>query len=87
MAEQAQTNILKEIHAFLINAPILFREKVREECNYSIPTFYRKMRTLKDSDIGIMPAISNAEREAILGQADLVAKSINEFLDKFRKKK
>jgi hypothetical protein len=87
MAEEAKINVLKEIHAFFINAPILFREKVRKECNYSIPTFYRKMRTLIDSPIGMIPTISNAEKEAILRQAGIVEKAISDFLDKFRKHK
>jgi hypothetical protein len=87
MTEQAQINVLKEIHGFFINAPILFREKVCEECNYSIPTFYRKMRALKDSPTGIIPAISNAEKEAILNQAGIIERNISDFLDNFRNPK
>jgi hypothetical protein len=88
MEEQAKINILKEIHAFLMNVPILFREKVCEQCNYSIPTFYRKMRAFKKGDKNnIIPGLSNAEREEILRQAEHLVDELSDFLNNFRRPK
>lgn len=54
-------NILKEIHAKLIAFPNEFRDKVGVECNWSMPTYYRKMRVENSTS-----ALSNAEREKII---------------------
>ena len=60
-------NILKKIHSILIEMPNEFRDKVEAECNWSTPTYYRKM---KADNAGSQ--LSNAEREkivALLGES------------------
>ncbi|MEI3799609.1 MULTISPECIES: hypothetical protein [unclassified Chitinophaga] len=60
-------NVLLQIHTLFSKLPVNFRERVCEECNWSLPTFYRKMRT-RDSerDGKIVPALSNAEKKTIV---------------------
>lgn len=61
-----EQNVLNKLHYELINLPILFRNRVCEECNYSIPTYYRKMRGKEKLLEGkVVPALSNADREKI----------------------
>ncbi|MFY0253199.1 hypothetical protein ACDQ55_04510 [Chitinophaga sp. 30R24] len=84
-----QPNILLHIHTILSGLPVLFREKVCEECNWSTPTFYRKMRE-KDrpstSEAGKMiPALSNAEKQKILAIMEEVYTSGEAVLEKYRK--
>lgn len=52
-------NTLSEVYLRFLELANLFREKVREECDWSLPTFYRKLR-------GGEKALSNAEREKVL---------------------
>jgi len=59
--EAQKKNILLEFHTQFSELPVVFRERVCEECNYSVPTFYRKIRGK-----GIQ-ALSKAEREMICG--------------------
>lgn len=53
-------NVLLTIHSLMSKLPVAFRERVCEECNWSVPTFYRKVR-LKEEN-----ALSNAEKEMIM---------------------
>lgn len=60
--------LLKEFHSRLIQLPNYFRAKVTEECRWSVPTYYRKMKEGRVSgttkrDIS---ALSNAERDKIV---------------------
>jgi len=64
-------NVLDDIHSKLLEFPMLFRDKVNEECSWSTPTFYRKRKD---------PAgISNAEREKIVGILDDEFRSLRVF--------
>ena len=48
------------------------RDRVCEECNYSVPTFYRKLRSRDKVIEGrVIPALSNAEKDKIreIGEA------------------
>lgn len=61
------TNVLLQIHTVFSKLPITFRERVCEECNWSLPTFYRKMRTQDtERDGKVLPALSNAEKKTIM---------------------
>jgi len=71
-------NVLEDIHSKLIDFPMAFQDKVNEECSWSTPTFYRKR---KDPT-----AISNAEREKIVGILDEVFQNLKEYFDKYRKR-
>lgn len=37
--EAQKKNILLELHTQFSELPVVFRERVCEECNYSVPTF------------------------------------------------
>ena len=74
-------NILNELHIFFMELPIRFREATCVECNWSLPTFYRKMRT---QDKGAS-ALSNAEKEGILRKAKKCSEELNNFVNKYQK--
>ncbi|RFS23230.1 hypothetical protein DVR12_09425 [Chitinophaga silvatica] len=84
-----KTNMLLDIHTWLSNFPVLFREKVCEECNWSTPTFYRKMRgkdKLNPKEAGkIIPALSNAEKQKIQEILEEVYASGSEILTKYKR--
>jgi hypothetical protein len=82
-------NILLDIHTKFSSFPVIFREKVCEECSWSTPTFYRKMRA-KDrpnpNEKGkVIPALSNAEKQKIIEIMEEVYALGEEFLEKYRK--
>lgn len=82
-------NVLLDIHTKLSALPIIFRERVCEECNWSTPTFYRKMRG-KDkpnpNEKGkIIPALSNAEKQKIIEIMEEVYAAGDEYLEKYKK--
>jgi NMD protein affecting ribosome stability and mRNA decay len=67
-------NVLLHIHTLLSKLPVTFREKVCEECNWSTPTFYRKVRSDAAKDL------SNAEKEMIAAVIKEVVDELNETL-------
>ena len=83
------SNLLQDVHSRMINLPIYFRERVCEECAWSIPTFYRKMRSaLKPGSDKerITPNLSNAEKEKIIAVSDEVNKEFWDYCEKYRKR-
>jgi hypothetical protein len=54
--------------------PVNFRERVCEECNWSVPTFYRKLRLTTEN------ALSNAEKEMIMELMEEVMAQLAEEL-------
>ncbi|SFE72365.1 hypothetical protein SAMN05518672_109191 [Chitinophaga sp. CF118] len=83
-------NVLQDVHSRMINLPIYFRERVCEECAWSVPTFYRKMRNAnKAGGIAkdkIIPSLSNAETEKIIAVMDEVYQNFWNYCEKYRKK-
>lgn len=80
IADNSQGNMLTDIHSKLIEFPNEFRNKVGEECSWSVPTYYRKMKSETDT-----PPFSNAEKDKIItvlneGLAELMA-----YFQKYRK--
>jgi hypothetical protein len=75
-------NILNCLHPTLINLPIQIRTLVCQECNWSIPTFYRKVRSGRNGKV----LISNAEKEKILAIIYDVLTSQAEQIKSFQKK-
>jgi hypothetical protein len=65
-----QPNIVLDIHTELSRFPVMFRERVCEECNWSTPTFYRKMRFYDSPSptdkTKMLSVISNAEKQKIM---------------------
>ncbi|PWV45947.1 hypothetical protein [Chitinophaga sp. S165] len=83
-------NLLQDVHSRMINLPIYFRERVCEECSWSIPTFYRKMRNILKPGTNkerIVPNLSNAEKEKIIAVVDEVYGDFATYCEKYRKKK
>lgn len=65
----APNDLLKELHLKLIALPIYFRSKVTEECQWSIPTYYRKMKGRLPSSKtkrNAAPLLSNAEKDKVV---------------------
>lgn len=63
------------IHNKLINLPILIRSEICEECGWSIPSFYRKIKRGR---------VSNAELEKA---SSLIATNLERILADIQKKK
>jgi hypothetical protein len=55
-------NVLNDLHPRLNNMAIIARDRICAACNWSIPTYYRKARTVDST----YPQMSNAESEKIL---------------------
>ncbi|MGF6847480.1 hypothetical protein QFZ51_002715 [Chitinophaga sp. W3I9] len=85
MTSKLPVNMLLDIHTAFSKLPVKFREMVSEECSFSTPTFYRKMRCRDKPDPNskgkIIPALSNAEKEAIHRMAEIAVAEINAFMD------
>lgn len=60
--ESDNRTMLKNLHLTMVQLPILIRDHICNECNWSIATFYRKARLVPTKQ----PSISNAEKEKIL---------------------
>lgn len=73
----APDNMLKDIYTKLVAFPIVFRDRVGEECLWSTPTFYRKFKQTSN--------ISNAEREKIISVFDEAFKELWDYLEKYRR--
>ncbi|CAL1517822.1 hypothetical protein [Chitinophaga sp. MM2321] len=84
MNSKSTGNVFFEIHSAFSKLALNFREMVSEECNFSVPTFYRKMKA-KDKKQGnrTIPAISNAEETAIFKIAKAVVAEITAFMARF----
>jgi len=65
MKRKKAANQLFVLHALFNCLPIDFREQVCKECKWSTPTFYRKMRLIKEVDSVWVSELSNAEVEMI----------------------
>jgi hypothetical protein len=71
-------NVLFMFHTEFTTVAKNFRDKVCQECNYSTPTFYRKIRG-KDKVIDgrMVPILSNAEKDKI---REIAANIKDEFI-------
>ncbi|QJB30745.1 hypothetical protein HF329_05300 [Chitinophaga oryzae] len=72
------TNSLADMHGVFARIPVLFRERMCEQCNWSMPTFYRKMREVNDwdKDSSVTSTLSNAEKTMM----KMVAIEVKEWL-------
>lgn len=83
-------NMLQDVHSRLIDLPIQFRQKVCEECSWSTPTFYRKIRAMDkvmDNDKKVVPALSNAEKEKIIAVLDELFQELWNYYERYRRKR
>jgi hypothetical protein len=78
-------NVLLRLHLLMSRLPVNFRGRVCEECNWSIPTFYRKLRLVDVSnrDGRLVAALSDAEKEIILEMMKEVYDQLGEELQSF----
>ncbi|MFX1708112.1 hypothetical protein PV783_29380 [Chitinophaga sp. CC14] len=83
-------NLLLDIHTTFSKLPVTFRELVSENCDWSTPTFYRKMRGRDKPDPNnkgkILVALSKAEKVAIIKQAKIAVQEISDFMAKLDQK-
>ncbi|WP_217607247.1 hypothetical protein [Chitinophaga sp. GbtcB8] len=81
-------NMLHDLHTNFSQFPLNFRELVMEECKWSCPTYYRKIRAVDKPDEnrkdGFIPALSNAEKEGILRMANIAVEQLKVSLDKYQ---
>jgi hypothetical protein len=47
-------NFLNELFSHVTELPTIIRDRICNECNWSVPTFYRKARLLKIRTIGLL---------------------------------
>jgi hypothetical protein len=70
-------NGLLEMYSEFAKVPVLFKERVCEECNYSTPTFYRKMRGIDRRINGkLVQVLSKAEQGKIREIAEEVTNGL-----------
>jgi hypothetical protein len=79
ISDSSSANMLKDIHSKLTEFPNEFRNKVGQECLWSVPTYYRKMKSLTDTDTS---PLSNAEKDKIL---TILNESLTELIVYFKK--
>lgn len=78
--------LLNELHERLASLPTYFRAKVTEECQWSIPTYYRKVKGKREGD-GVVSVLSNAERDKIVAVfREVVMEALSECQQCSRKK-
>gem|GEM_PF-1041908 len=65
-----RSNAALDLHTLFTALPAIFREYVCEECNWSSPTFYRKIKKKDTADPNnpnrVISAISKAEKAKII---------------------
>jgi hypothetical protein len=77
-----EINVLQKIYLAFSNMPTLLRDRVCEECSYSVPTFYRKLRSIDqyDGEGRGTSALSNAEKAKIFEMAEEVKEKLSKSL-------
>ena len=75
---------VSDLYFLMTSIPAIFRDHVCNECDWSIPTFYRKIKYNDHIDstnsLKKMPGISNAEREKIRGITEKIYEAIGAYL-------
>lgn len=83
----ATENVLKLVYTEIAGIRAKFRERVCKECNWSRPTYYRKMR---DDNFPLTPSpgriLSNAERDKITSiRVEIYTELFNKYVNKGKK--
>lgn len=77
MKNEKVPNSLKILYSALIRVGTKFRVRMCSECNFSTPTFYRKMRAGLPSKKRIPKGyLTNAEKDKACQTAELVARNL-----------
>ncbi|RBL93394.1 hypothetical protein [Chitinophaga flava] len=81
-------NLLNEIYSLFSIFSGDFREMVCSECNWSEPTFYRKMRNTDSTGSykRLKSCLSKAEEEAILKQACVATEHLASLMKHYQQK-
>ncbi|WP_343745816.1 hypothetical protein [Chitinophaga sp.] len=74
---ELEPNPLRILYNAFFNASTMFRAHMCSECNFSEPTFYRKMREVhqRNGRIRVLP-LSGAEKDKACQIAALVSKNL-----------
>lgn len=84
----SNSNMLFELYTSLFNSSIEIRNRICTQCNWSLPTFYRKMKIdspkEKPEEMSQFP-FSNAEKEMIITLFDALLTEISQQAQKYRK--
>ena len=75
-----EKNALYLIQTRLTDMPITFRSLVCKDNDWSIPTFYRKIRPYDTGTENLMIKLSPAETKSIISQAIVIFNDLGEFL-------
>ncbi|MBC9910574.1 hypothetical protein [Chitinophaga varians] len=51
---QDEANALKQLHEEITSFPSLYRQAICQECNWSLPTYYRKIRNTGTPELSNM---------------------------------
>jgi hypothetical protein len=77
-------NTVSDLHFLMTSISIIFRDHVCNECNWSIPTFYRKIKTNDRLDPSnpqkMISVVSNAEKEKIREITERIHEAIGVYL-------
>ncbi|WP_212001076.1 hypothetical protein [Chitinophaga sp. HK235] len=81
-------NLLNDIYSLFSIFSGDFREMVCSECNWSEPTFYRKMRNTDSTGSykRLKSCLSKAEEEAILKQACVATENLASLMKHYQQK-
>ncbi|SFO54342.1 hypothetical protein SAMN05428949_5669 [Chitinophaga sp. YR627] len=77
---QSSLNVLNDLHAIMTHLPIVLRDRICEECNWSIPTYYRKCRAGVKGE----KAYSKAEEQMIVKVYMETLKGAFDHIDKYK---
>lgn len=81
------SNPALDLHTLFSALPTTFREYVCEECNWSTPTFYRKIRTKDTVDPEnsrqLVSAISKAEKEKNIEIAAMLFEKAGDYMSSY----
>mgnify|MGYP001067365166 CR=1 FL=1 len=81
--ESVKTNILYNLYDIFLDVNSKFRDRVCEECNFSFPTFYRKMRAKSRICNGVVTSyLSKAEKDKIHEIAKEMSHQLVETIDR-----
>lgn len=70
-------NRLFVLHTAFSQLPVLLREQICEECKYTLPHFYRKMRCMDRQVEGkLVPAFNKMEKRKIREIAERITKDL-----------
>ncbi|SHL67521.1 hypothetical protein SAMN05444266_104360 [Chitinophaga jiangningensis] len=80
-------NLLNDLQKLLASAPVLLRDRICKECDWSVSTYYRKSKPLGyfKNKSSLPASISNAEKEMIKRAAKEIKDALNRDLDKILK--